>query len=147
MFADIEQQIIDRLADYLAANYPTAKVHVAPIRDLERAPELRNLAPACWVVYDGYTVGEVIPPGQVQRIRNEWFVVVAAKSAKGAGKVDAAREQASEIAEKVLEALLGYHLGKGRYLQLGDAPGPEYDAGYCHVPLAFTNPATFKGQP
>lgn len=142
MFADTEQKIIDRLK----AKLPP-EVHVAPMREIERVPEMRKKAPAVWVIHDGYTVGQVIPPGTVQQIRQEWFVVVAAKSARGNGDTDAARDQAGEIAEQVLAALLGFHLGGGKYLQLGDAPGPEYDAGYCHVPLAFTNAATFKGQP
>jgi hypothetical protein len=65
----------------------------------------------------------------------------------GAGESNVARDQAGAIAEQVLSALLGYHLGGGRYLRLADSPGPEYDAGYCHLPLAFSNAATFKGQP
>lgn len=142
MFADTEQKILDRLRERLPQD-----VHVAPLREIERVPEMRQKAPAVWVIHDGYTVGDVIPPGNVQRIRQEWFVVVAARSARGQGDVNSARDRASEIAEQVLQALLGYHLGGGKYLQLGDAPGPEYDGGYCHVPLAFTNAATFKGQP
>lgn len=141
MFSDVEQIIIDRLRDRLPG------VTVEPLRELERVPELRQKAPAAFVIYDGYTVGESLAPtGGVQRINQEWFVVCAAKSARGNGDTNAARDQASEIAGKVLEALLGFHLGGGRYLRLSDAPGPEYDGGYCHVPLAFSNAATFKGQ-
>jgi hypothetical protein len=88
-----------------------------------------------------------MPTGAIQQITQDWYVVVATKSAKGNGNVNAARDQAGEICEQVLDALLGFHLGGGRYLRLSDAPGPEYDAGYCHVPLAFSNAATFKGQP
>ena len=142
MFADAEQKIIDRLRDKLPAD-----VHVGTLRELERVPEMRQKAPAVWLIYDGFSVGEVIPPGNVQRINLEWFVVVPAKSARGNGETTQARDAASTICSTVLEALLGYHLGGGRYLRLSDAPGPEYDGGYCHVPLAFSNPATFKGQP
>lgn len=142
MFADTESKILDRLREKLPAN-----VHVAPLRDIERVPEMRQRAPAVWVIYDGYTVGQAIPPGSVQKIVQEWFIVVAAKSARGNGDTTAARDEAGEICEQVLSALLGFHLGGGKYLQLGDAPGPEYDSGYCHVPLAFSNAATFKGQP
>lgn len=142
MFAEIEAAIVARLVAYLPAG-----VHVAPLHELERVPELRQKAPAVWVIYDGYSVGSSTPPGNVQQVRQEWYVVIAAKSARGAGAVDAARDEAAALCEKVLEALLGFHLGRGRYLQLQDAPGPEYDGGYCHVPLAFTNAATFKGQP
>lgn len=142
MFASTEQLILDRLREKLPAG-----TTVEPLREIDRVPELRQRAPAVWVIYDGYTVGQLIPPGVTQQIRQEWFVVVAAKSAKKNGEVGAARDEAATLCEAVLQALLGFHLGGGRYLQLGDAPGPEYDGGYCHVPLAFTNAATFKGQP
>ncbi len=141
MFSDSEQLIIDRLRDKLL------DVTVEPLRELERVPELRQKAPAVFVIYDGYSVGEAISNGSVQRITQDWYIVIAAKSAKGSGAVNAARDQAAELCEKVLEALLGFHLGNGRYLRLSDAPGPEYDGGYCHVPLAFSCAATFKGQP
>jgi len=144
MFADTEQIIIDRLRSRLPDG-----VTVEPVRELERVPELRQKAPAVFVIYDGYSVGQSpTPTGQIQQITQDWFVVVATKSAKGNGSGTAARDQASEIATQVLEALLGFHLGGGKYLRLSDAPGPEYDgAGYCHLPLAFSNAATFKGQP
>jgi phage gp37-like protein len=142
MFANTERSIIDRLR----AKMPPG-VTVAPLRELEQVPELRQKAPAVWVVYDGYTVGDSVAHGGVQQVRQEWFVVVAAKSARKNGEVDAARDAAALLCEQVLAALLGFHLGGGRYLQLGPAPGPEYDAGYCHVPLAFSNAATFRGEP
>lgn len=142
MFSDAEQKIVDRLRAVLPAG-----VYVGTLRELEKVPEMRQKAPACWVIYDGFSVGELIPPGTVQKISMQWYVVVAAKSAKGNGQATTARDEASAICDTVLGALLGYHLGNGRYLRLSDAPGPEYDGGYCHVPLAFSNPATFKGQP
>ena len=142
MFADVEQVIIDRLREKMPG------VTVEPLRELERVPELRQKAPAVFVIYDGYTVGANSPNvPAVQQIVQEWFVVCAAKSARGNGGSNAARDQASDLAGQVLAALLGFHLGGGRYLRLSDAPGPEYDAGYAHVPLAFSNAATFKGQP
>lgn len=142
MFADIEQLIIERLRERLP------DVTVETLRELERVPELRQKAPAVFVIYDGFSVGASTPNvPHVQQIVQEWYVVCAAKSARGNGETSAARDQASELAGRVLQALLGYHLGGGRYLRLSDAPGPEYDGGYCHVPLAFSNAATFKGQP
>lgn len=142
MFADTEQKIIDRLRAKLPPD-----VTVEPLRELERVPQMRQKAPAAWVIYDGYDVGSAVPPGGVQQITQDWYVVVAAKSARGNGDVNAARDEAGALADAVLKALLGYHLGGGRYLQLRPAAGPEYDAGYCHLPLAFSNAATFKGEP
>lgn len=147
-FAEVEQAIIDRLIAKLPAG-----TTVAAVRELERVPELRQKTPAVWVIFDGYSVGESIgPTGNIQRVTMEWYVVAAARSARGNGDTDAARDAASALCEQVLVALLGYDVGQpsgqgGKFLRLSDAPGPEYDGGYCHVPLAFTNPATFKGQP
>lgn len=143
MFAEKEQSILERLQARMPAG-----VHVGPLRELERVLEYRQKAPAVWVIYDGYTVGDRIPaPGRTQQIVQQWYVVIAAKSAKGAGEVNAARDAASEIVEAVLDALIGHHLGGGSYLRLEEAPGPEYDGGYVHVPLAFSNAATFRGTP
>lgn len=147
-FAEVEQAIIDRLIEKMPAG-----TTVLPMRELERVPENRQKAPAVFVIFDGYSVGEaIVPTGQIQRVTMEWYVVAVAKSARGNGNTDAARDAASALCEGILQALLGYDVGKpsgegGKFLRLSDAPGPEYDGGYCHVPLAFTNPATFKGQP
>ena len=93
MFHDIEQKIVDRLKAVLPA-----EVHVDTLHELERVPELRQKAPAVWVIYDGFSVGPKVPPGTVQQVVQEWFVVIAAKSAKGRGDSSAARDEASAIA-------------------------------------------------
>jgi hypothetical protein len=143
MFATDEATILARLQ----AKVP-AGTFVATLDDLERVPELRQKAPAVWVIYDGYSIAEKMPaPMGVARIRQDWYVVVATKSARGAGSTEVAKSAASALATTVIEALLGFHLGGGKYLQVEEAPGPEYDGGYCHVPLAFSSAATFKGQP
>ena len=142
MFADAEQKIIDRLRDRLGEG-----VAVHTLDEIERAQQLRQRAPAVFVVYDGYTIGEAVGNGAVQAITQDWIVVCAAKSAAGAGNSDAAKAAASQLCAQVLNALLGFNLGGGNFLKLADAPGPEYDGGYCHVPLAFQSRATFRGDP
>lgn len=144
MFATQEQKILDRLREKLGPD-----VHVGPVRDLERVAEMRQKAPAAWVIYDGFRVGPT--SGQaaagVQMLIPDWFVVLTAKSSRGNGDSMDARDQASALAQATIEALLGFPVGPGQYLRVGESPGPEYDAGYCHVPLAFTATATFKGKP
>lgn len=142
MFEAIETKIITRLRERLGG-----AVHVGPERELSRVPDLRQRAPAAWVIYDGYGPGAEIPgamPG-VQQIVMDWYIVLVGQSARGNGDQDAARDQAAGLASKVLEALLGFDVGGGKRLRLAEAPGPEYDAGYCHLPLKFTCAATFKG--
>ena len=93
----------------------------------------------------GAEIGD--PRFQGQQIILDWYVVVAAKSARGNGNGNDARDQAGALAQQVVEALLGFNMGGGKYLRLGEAPGPEYDAGYCFLPLAFSCAATFRGTP
>lgn len=141
MFAETETKIIERLQARLSAD-----VSVMPVREIEKVPELRQKAPAVFVIYDGYNPAADIPNvPHVQQVRQDWFVVIAARSAKGSGDVSSARDAADALCDQVLTALLGYNVGGGKYLRLEPAPGPEYDGGYCHIPLAFSCAATFKG--
>jgi hypothetical protein len=143
MFADFEDKILARLRAKLDPG-----VHVGPERDLERVPSLRQKAPAVWVVYNGFTIGsriENVP--QVANIVQQWYVVITTKSAKGNGAVESARYEAGLLCEQVIAALLGFDMGRGHRLRLEEAPGAQYDAGYCQVPLAFSNAATFRGTP
>lgn len=142
MFATTETAIIERLR----ARLPST-VTVEPLFESARKEQLRNKAPAVWVIHRGYTAKGYVGTGQVQSIEQAWDVVITTASALGNGDSTAARDEAAEIAEQILGALLGYHLGAGKYLHLTDAQGPAYDAGYCELPLAFTNAATFKGTP
>ena len=109
---------------------------------------LRQRAPAVWVIYDGYTAGASIPnQPTIHQIVQEWAIVIQTRSARGNGSTDAARDEASDLCDTVIGALLGYSLGAGKPLHLREAAGPEYDAGYCFVPLAFSSAATFRATP
>ncbi len=142
MFTDTEDKIVAKLKAALPAG-----THVGVLDDLERVPEQRQKAPAAWVVYDGYTITNRVEnvPHLVQ-LRLDWYVVIVAKSAKGSGDIKAAKTAAGALALTALQALTGLDLGGGKYLQVEEAPGPEYDGGYCHLPLAFFNAASLKGQ-
>lgn len=144
MFAEQEQRIIERLRERLGP-----EVTVEPLRELERVPELRQKAPAAWVIYDGIRPVQVSgdPRAMVQQVALDWYVVIAAKSSRGNGGGNDARDQAGAMALQAIEALIGFDMGGGKFLRLSEAPGPEYDAGYCHLPLAFSCAATFKGRP
>jgi len=142
MFTSTEQKIRDRLT----AGLPEG-TKVLQQSEMDEINELRQKAPFVAVVYDGYTPAAFIPPGLVQKIDQEWWVVIGTKSGRGNGKTIAARDAAGELAETVLELLLGFHLGGGSYLRLRESPGPEYEDGYCYLPIGFTSSATFKGTP
>lgn len=145
MFHAVEQKILERLRSSFPEGGGTRVLQHA---EIDEATDARQFAPFVAVVYDGYSPGQAIAPtGQVQKIDQGWYVVVGAKSARKNGKDIAARDAAGELAETVLQSLLGFHLGGGAYLRLREAPGPEYEGGYCYLPIGFTSSATFKGNP
>ena len=143
MFQDIQQSIIDRLTAKLTG------ITVTTLAELERVPEMRQKAPCVFVVYEGFspadTTDKQIP--HVQRIELRFSVVVATKSAKGNGNVTDAQAENDALAGQVVTALIGYHLGGGKYMRLSSSAGAEYDAGYCYTPIAFSVFKTFKGDP
>lgn len=143
MFVAIQQKIVDRLT----ARFPDS-IKVASLADLSRVPELRNKAPAVFVVYEGYEVASAIPNApHIQQVTQSWVVLCVAKNAKGGGENSAAQEDVGYMSETVLEALPGFTVAPGVRLTLSGAPGPEYDAGFCYLPIGFSCRSTFKGDP
>jgi hypothetical protein len=141
MFEPFEAMIVERLKQKLPG------VTIATLDDVTRVPELRQKAPLVAVIYDGYEVIEDQAQGMVVNIEQTWWVVCAAKTARGAGLPIDARNEAGGIGQQVLRALLGFRVAPARTLRLAEAPGPEYDGGFCYMPLAFSVRATFKGDP
>lgn len=141
MFEPIEALIVERLK----AKVPG--VTVATLDDVTRVPELRQKAPLVAVIYDGYEARQDQANGMIAEIEQTWLVVCAAKTARGAGLPMDARNEAGGIAQLVLRALLGFRVGPARFVRLSEAPGPEYDGGFCYLPLSFSVRATLKGDP
>lgn len=143
MFKDVEEKIVQRLKDKL----PTG-MHVTTFAELAQIPEYRNKAPAVFVVYDGFAPADS-PPNvpTIQQIQLRFVVVVTTKSATGAGKGTAARDESGPLCEAVVESLIGLQVGNGRYLRLSQAGGAEYDAGYSYTPIGFTCLRSFKAAP
>lgn len=142
MFSTTEQKILNRLTNGMPEG-----VRILKQSEIDEARDLRQKAPFVAVIYDGYSPGTSIANGAVQQITQEWWVVIGTKSASGRGKNEAARDQAGTLSEQVLALLLGFNLGGGAYLRLRESPGPEYEDGYCYLPIGFTSAATFKGTP
>lgn len=144
MFPAIEDAVVARLRAKLGAGI---QVHTETDAD---DPKFRQLAPSVAVVYDGFVLGDSAGGGQhvpVQQVYLEWITVITTKSAKGRGTGTDARDEAATIAVQVLEALLGFHVGGGKYFRLHETPGPSYSAGGCMLPLAWRCAATFTGKP
>lgn len=151
MFAAMEDKIIARLKERAAdpAYWTGGPLTIEPERDVARVEELRNKAPGIWVLQMGFRPRQTPGPtvNTAQLVEVDWLIVAAAKTARGNGAGTAARDEASEISLFAVASLLGFDLGGGKSLRLTEGPGPEYDAGYCLIPVAFTCLATFMGKP
>lgn len=141
MFEDIEEAIVERLKAKLSAD-----ITVTTFAELARVPEYRNKAPAVFVVYEGFAPGATPGPAvpSIQSIDLRFTVVVTTKDARGNGMGTAARNEGGRLAKQVIESLIGFNVGGGKYLRLSPAPGAEYDAGYSYTPIGFTCSRTFK---
>jgi len=142
MFSDMEAAIVARLQAKIA-DVPTYTED-----DISRVPELRQKAPAIVVVYNGYEVAaEQAGNYKAAKLRQEWLIVATSKSATARGGTGEAKGAAGDLSDRIIRALLGFTPRPGAYLRLSDAPGPEYDAGYCYLPLSFFVEATVKADP
>jgi phage gp37-like protein len=141
MFRDIESAIVDRLKSKMPAG-----VQVVTFADLARVPDYRNKSPAVFVVYDGFapvaTPGPTIP--QVQSIDVKFVIVVTTKNAAGNGIGTAARDESAVLEQTAVEALIGLHVGGGKYLRLSGGQAAEYDAGYSYTPIGIACQRTIK---
>lgn len=142
MFVTVEQKIVERLK----AAVPGVTVTTAA--ELARVQELRQKAPAVFVVYAGFVPGQEIKNvPTVQQIVIRFDVVVTTKNAAGAGVGTAARDDAGPLVQSVIEALIGLPVGGGKYLRLSDSGPAEYDAGYAYTPIGVECGQTLKAAP
>lgn len=139
MFEAIETAIADRLRARLT------DVTVITHDEAETVPELRQKAPFVGVIYDGFEVLEQIANGKIANIEHTWTVVCGAKTARARGNPIDARNLAGDIALRVVGALAGFGVGNGRTIRVEPSLGPEYDGGFCYMPLRFSVRATIKG--
>lgn len=141
MFKDHEDAILARLREKLPAT-----IAVQPVAQIADAVALRQQAPCAVVTFNGYAAGESAGNGSVQAISMDWIVLCCARNVTQQGSANvAARNDAADVASRVLAALLGRTVAPGVTLKLSDAPPPEYADGYVYIPIAFTSRATFKG--
>lgn len=146
MFSSQQDSIVARLVEVFGANSLLSKTRIIVAAELARVPEARQYAPAVHVIYGGYTIGEQIAQGKIQSVVQNWMIVCTARNAAAQGDPTLATIDAGRIAEVVLGGLLGFDpLNTGAQLRLADAPAPEYDGGYCYLPLNFRLRSTFKG--
>lgn len=142
-FLALESALIERLKARLPAG-----THVLTGADLAGVAEGSQPTPAVHVIYQGYRVAEARPDGRAARIEQTWLAVVAVRNVRDARSGEAARNDASLLADGVIDALMGWQPpGTSSPLKITQAPRAGYFAGHLYLPLAFTTENTVKGNP
>ena len=114
--------------------------------EVERIEERSQVAPAVWVLLNGYQPVQDVTPG-IATIELSWQIVVAVRSGYGMGSGDGVRIEAAPIIDVVIDALLGWRPSKDfQSMKLDQSPGPGYsDAGFGYFPHNFTTRTQVRG--
>lgn len=148
-----EQLIVERLearvAEAVAAGtWGDRKVpKVLTAGDAAMIEERSQLAPALYVVLDGYAPVQEVARGSVQQVEQQWVVYATVRNAARAATGQGVRDDAAIMVDLVLKALCGWkpHADFGP-LFMGSDKGPEYtDAGYGYFPIRFTTRCVVRG--
>ena len=132
-FLILESVITERLRQRLPAG-----VGVYTRADFAGINEGNQPSPAVHVIYQGYRITETRPDGRAARIAQTWTAVVAVRNARAQVTLDAAREDAGEIASAVCAALMGWHAaGSAAPATLINSVAPGAAAGFFYLPLSF----------
>ncbi|MDR0717518.1 MAG: hypothetical protein LBF50_08890 [Azoarcus sp.] len=142
-FLGLEPRIIERLA---RSGLPDDGVKILSIADVADATEQSLPKPSVRVAFGGYTIVQdatPLPPGWA-RIEQTWLVVPAVRNVREMTTGVAARHDASNLIDRVFDALEGWNPGDGYGVLKAATPGyrPVALDGSLYVPLAFTS--TFR---
>lgn len=145
-FVAVEDAIVDRLKEKLGSLVK----YVYTAAELAQVEEESQKTPAVMVAFDGYA--PVVPnggsQGKIQLVEKAWLVVPHVRNARGARTQEGARDEASQIIDCVMKALIGWRppIEGEMPLALSAAPGAAFtDAGFAYYPIAFTNRRTYRG--
>ncbi len=127
-----EQIIIDRLG----AELTTKGLHVLSASDLHHGKQSAQLNPAVQVIFH-----DEIPEkskGRVQKVRQQWLIVVVVRNVKDKSG-EAAREEAGQLINDVIKALHNYEIGRPcqRFERIKSPYRADYVNGLFYFPLAF----------
>jgi hypothetical protein len=141
----LESAIVARLQARLGANVR----HVYTAAEVAQVEERSQVVPSVAVIYNGMTPTQEVGHGMVQEVALQFLAVVTTRNARQSGTQDGAREDAAELVDAVLEALLGFRpLPNCGPLKLEQAPGAGFtDAGFAYYPLAFEIRRSYRGTP
>lgn len=132
-FLALESVLVERLKNELPEN-----VHVLTAAELSGVKENNQSVPAVHVIYGPSPVKAVNPNGRSALIEQTWYTVVAVRNVRNVREGTDARIDASELADKVLAALMGWKATPAdQPLMLATPPLPGYSAGFMYLPLAW----------
>jgi hypothetical protein len=135
-FFELGPLLVARLEQRLAGLLPLPKVLTAA--DLAGVQENQQFTPAVHLVYQDYGVAESRSDGTAARVTQDWLAVVATRNQRGLRSGEQARSDAGQIAMRVCAALMGFKPTPAcKPMQLINAPGAGYSAGFQYLPLAF----------
>lgn len=139
----LEPLIMERLGALLSG-----EVAVFPAAALDAITGGNQPAPAVYVLYDSGAVTESRPDGLAVRIAQTWVALVVVRyAAQGVGGPQA-RLSAGEIADEVINALMGWQpTGTSQPLRLVDLPSGGAVPGYQIVPLQFSTEIIRRVEP
>lgn len=114
--------------------------------EISQVAEESQVSPCAVVIYNGYQPGDEVGGGAVQAVTFNYQVVVGVRNARNANLHTGAREDASEIFDAALAALIGFKpVANKAPLRLVDAPGAGFsDKGFAYYPMAFSITQTYR---
>lgn len=143
MFVDLENELHMLLSAKMSND--SGHVEVLTAAELADVTTDRQPTPAVHLFYQGYKVIELRPDGKAARVDQSWLVIVACKNVSSWRSGQAARNEAGERAEQVVDALMGYRLPSAAGpIRLANAPKPAYIDGITYFPLSFDIATTLK---
>lgn len=142
-FFALEPLLVQRLTDVAPAG-----VQVLTAADLAGTAESAQHCPAWQVIYGGYRVLESASGGAHQAVEQRWLVVTAVRNLRSQITGAAGRQEAGELVNVALYALLGWSPGLPfDRLKLATGGAPSFrKGGYAYYPLLFTTRLTLSGE-
>lgn len=144
LFVDIQEAIVTRLTEKLAALSPAPKIYEG--RDMEDVKRWSQGDLSVFVAYNGITETSALSQApHVATIGQDWYIWTVARSARSHRDGSGERETADPVMTAILKALTGWSPVAGVRLELKPNPGPAYGDGFGWFPLVYGAKRQIRG--